>query len=443
MATFSLLNDDVDTRDFTVRRTGGRSVVICGPQNRSRVGGMKPTSDDAATQRRIENIFFSDYSLEEPSPRYVRLYDGFKEDITLGLAHLHEQLNRLFKFMNSKAPKGIEGHFNAQESRELIDLRDEVYALQNAVLNAGGSLALDSTYGAALEGADEWLVPSGGSPIPPGFTPVELKWHDPIFWFGEDVQIRLDERSEVELRTEGQGSFARVQSFLDPLYGVRVARKTLVSPSTAEEKYRFKQEFELMNSLNFPYILQVYKLADDERSYTMEYCHSTLEEYIGEQDDPIDFDLPTRRRVSLQFLNGLNYLHVKGICHRDLSYNNILVKRYDKKAVMLKLSDFGFAKPADSNFTKTSAEIFGSIVDPALGDFKNFQPVNDIYVAGFILSYIFTGQKRLLSDGSPLSEIIHKCSDSNPLRRYESVLGIINDIDRLQFRDRQGPVPTA
>lgn len=399
--------------------------------------GMTHVSDDDEVQQKIQTIFFSDYTFAEPSPRYLKLYDGFHEEITLGLADIHERLNNLFKFMNSKT----NGHYNADESRRLIDLQHEINGLRAAVSRAGSSLNLSSSYEATLEGADEWLVPTGGSPIPDNFTPVDIEWYEPIFSFGETTKIRLDNRTEVELKSEGQGSFARVESFIDPLYGVRVARKTLVSPATTEERYRFKQEFDIMRKLNFPYILRVYSLSDDERSYTMECCENTLEEYIAEQTSPTDFNLSTRRRIALQFLNGLNYLHSRNIFHRDLSYNNILVKRYDDKAVMLKLSDFGFAKPTESNYTKTAAEIFGSIVDPSLGNFKNFQAVNDIYAVGFILSYIFTGTKQLLSDGSPLSKIIHKCSDSNPTNRYQFVFSIINDIDNLHFYS--GPAPAA
>lgn len=398
---------------------------------------MTHVSDDDEVQQRIERIFFDDYIFAEPSERYIRLYGGGSDAITLGLADLHERLNNLFKFMNSKS----NGHFNAEQSRQLIDLRHEINGLRAAVSRAGNSLSLSSTYEATLEGADEWLVPTGGSPIPDGFTPVETEWHEPIFVFGQERRIDITERDFAELRTEGEGSFAKVESFIDSLYGVRVARKVLVSPATSEEKFRFKQEFEIMKQLNFPYILRVYTLANDERSYTMEYCENTLDTYIAEQKDPAVFNLAIRRRIALQFLNGLNYLHTRNICHRDLSYNNVLVKRYDNQAVMLKLSDFGFAKPHNSDFTKTAAEIFGSIVDPSLDNFKHFKPVNDIYAVGFILSYIFTGRKKLLSDDSPISRIIHKCSHSEPAKRYQYVFNIINDLENVKFYS--GPMPTA
>ncbi len=61
----------------------------------------------------------------------------------------------------------------------------------------------------------------------------------------------------------------------------------------------------------------------------------------------------------------------------------------------MKLSDFGLAKPQASDFTRTETEIRGTIVDPALDRFKDFEAVNDIYVVGFVLSYIFKGVGHL------------------------------------------------
>lgn len=114
---------------------------------------MTQVDEDAAVQQKIRNIFFADYTFAEPSDRFVRLYGDDRDDITLGLAHLHEQLNTLLKFLNSKAPKGAEGHYNAHESRQLIDLREEVLGLRSAVHNAGSSLSIDSTYERTLESA--------------------------------------------------------------------------------------------------------------------------------------------------------------------------------------------------------------------------------------------------------------------------------------------------
>jgi serine/threonine protein kinase len=187
-----------------------------------------------------------------------------------------------------------------------------------------------------------------------------------------------------------------------------------------------------MKGLDFPYILKVHKYDEEENSYTMEFCETTLEEHIKRRNNQPQFDFSVRRRIALQFLYGLNYLHKKGICHRDLSLKNILLRVFSDGAVQVKLSDFGLAKPRESEFTKSETEIKGTIVDPALDKFKDFEPVNDIYVLGFVLTYIFKGVNQLIPDFSSLGEIIQKCSHSDPTQRYQTVLEVIEAVENLE-----------
>jgi len=219
---------------------------------------------------------------------------------------------------------------------------------------------------------------------------------------------------------------------VDPNYDITFARKKLKRNADDRDVQRFRREYETMKGLDFPYILKVYRYNDAENSYTMEFCESTLEEYVKRRNNQPQFDFSVRRRIALQFLYGLNYLHLKQICHRDLSLKNILLRVFSDGAVTIKLSDFGLAKPQGSDLTKTESEIRGTIVDPALDRFKDFEPVNDIYVVGFVLSYIFKGVSHLLPEFTPLGEIIHKCSNSDPTRRYQTVLQIIEAVENLE-----------
>ena len=51
-----------------------------------------------------------------------------------------------------------------------------------------------------------------------------------------------------------------------------------------------------------------------------------------------------RKNIALQFLKGLKYLHSKDMYHRDISFNNILIKEFDDNFVIVKISDFGLLK---------------------------------------------------------------------------------------------------
>lgn len=138
-----------------------------------------------------------------------------------------------------------------------------------------------------------------------------------------------------------------------------------------------------------------------------------------------------RRKMAMQFLYAMNFLHKHDVCHRDLSYGNVLIHTYDG-AFAVKVSDFGLAKERNSDLTSTGSSMKGSIEDPALKSFKDFKPVNDIYSIGFILNYIFTGRRDLLADGSRLGFIIQKCSTTNSADRYQTVKGIIEDMRKTE-----------
>ena len=87
-----------------------------------------------------------------------------------------------------------------------------------------------------------------------------------------------------------------------------------------------------------------------------------------------------RRKMAMQFLYAMNFLHKHDVCHRDLSYGNVLIHTYDDGAFAVKVSDFGLAKERNSDLTSTGSSMKGSIEDPALKSFKDFKPVNDIYL---------------------------------------------------------------
>ncbi|WP_160098563.1 protein kinase family protein [Rhodococcus sp. T7] len=395
-------------------------------------------------ERRLERILRKYSSAELIDADYLELYLGHRNPFQSGdqlkhaFASIHERLDSEFDFMNTKARNGESGHFNADNSRELLGLIDEVRDLKSALEGTGKALTIVPEYERVLDGSKGWLVQSGGSLIPEGFTPVVVEKYDSVFGLA-DTALELADHSRVDLTLVGEGAYAIVHKFVDPNYDLTIARKKLKRGADERDIARFRREYEIMKGLDFPNILKVYRYNEAENSYTMEFCESTLEQYIKHRNNQQNFDFGTRRRIALQFLFGLNYLHRSLICHRDLSLKNVLLRAYSSGAVTVKLSDFGLAKPRDSDFTKTETEIRGTIVDPALDAFKEFEPVNDIYPVGFVLSYIFRGVKQLLPGSTPLGEIVQKCSHSDPKLRYQSVLEIIAAVENLEFRPEGTP----
>lgn len=237
--------------------------------------------------------------------------------------------------------------------------------------------------------------------------------------------------TQVSLQFVGRGSYAAVHRFTDPNYGIQIARKRLKKGLSAKEVERFRREFAIMKRFDFPYILKVYRYDESDDSYTMEYCEHTLKDYISHNNQKMP--LWARHKMAMQFLYAMNFLHKHGVYHRDLSYGNVLIHTYgDGGAFMVKVSDFGLAKERDSDLTSTGSSMKGSIIDPTLGSFRDFGPVNDIYAIGFILNYILTGKENLVTDGSRLGSIIQKCSAANPADRYQTVEDIIREMKKLR-----------
>lgn len=369
---------------------------------------------------------FARFGAMEVGDSISRLYDVSKP-IGRAMANLHGRLNGLFAFMNEKAL--VNHHFNADPSRELLDLISEVRATQTRLKRIGINLQLREDYRGVLEYVSSFLTRSGGSGIPDDFTAIEIAEYEPVFTSSE-TEIELAERRQrVQPKMVGEGAFANVFSYTDPEYGKKFAIKRAKSGLEVSEIRRFRQEFEILRSLNFPYVLEVYRYNEVRNDYTMEFCDHTLESYVTARNS--NLPLGSRRRIALQVLYGLNYLHRKRILHRDISLRNILVKVHDEGAATVKLSDFGLAKDIDSQVTRTNSEMRGSIIDPALQSFKDYTVINEIYPLGHILSFIFSGRKNLDATTGGIRAIVDRCVTHDLSARYQNVRSIIRDVEAL------------
>ncbi len=379
-------------------------------------------------QRQLDN-YLSQFAEKRVDERYLVLYDG-EQRFGRVFAWLHERYNGAFEFMNAKAPQGVGGHFNADPSRDLMEVNKTYSALLKITSKAGIRIKTKPEYQKVIDSSRGWLWSSGGSSIPEGLTPIEVEYYDTVFET-EESGTTLAGTEQVRLQLVGEGAYAFVYRFTDPNYGIQIARKRLKKDADPKEVERFRREFDIMERFDFPYILKVYRYDDSDNSYTMEYCEHTLRDYISHNIQKMSYQ--TRHKMAMQFLYAMNFLHRRGVCHRDLSYRNVLVHTYrGSDAFMVKVSDFGLAKEKNSDLTSTGSAMKGSIIDPALGSFRDFGPVNDIYEVGFILNYILTGKENLVTDGSRLGSIIQRCSDTNPADRYQTVWDIIEDMRKAE-----------
>lgn len=339
---------------------------------------------------------------------------------------LHERLNGHFLAINGRARSTR--HYWAESSREMIALIDEIEEALDLLRTSGFEVSLLGDYQAALERCEPWLSLSGGSEVPEGFQRIKVIKYEPVFIRPEATLSLQKTKTSVPLKMVGEGSYATVYSFTDPDYGIKFAVKRAKKNLSERDLLRFKEEFEVLKRLSFPYIIEVYKYDEMRNEYKMEFCGETLRKYIEKRNGDLPF--ATRKRIALQFLYGLNYIHTQGLLHRDISLQNVLLKVFDSGA-LVKIADFGLVKDQKSNFTRTKTEMRGTIRDPQLENFKEYGIVNEIYSIGWILSYIFTGRDSLKSDSDHAGRIVQKCVTHALDQRYPDVRSLIADVERL------------
>lgn len=376
--------------------------------------------DDAMLRELLDR-----YQAVEISPRIASLYD-VEDQTDRMFAAVHDQLNQLFSFLNTKARGN--GHFNADESRQLLALIEEVDDMSKILEIAAGGLTIDDRYRTALETCRGFLNFTQGSGIPDGFL-VDIIKYEPAF-LSEDRKVRVHNRPEAfDLQMIGSGSYAHVYRYFDTEYEQTFALKRAKKDASEQDLKRFRQEFDVMKSMRSPYIVNVHRFDADQNQYTMEHCDATLRQHIEKTNNTVTFS--TRKRMALQFLYGARHLHARGHLHRDVSYQNVLVKQYDGNIVVLKLSDFGLIKRDESDLTRTESELRGTILDPTLESFKDYALPNEIYCIGFVLSFIFSGRKKIGACTGEIGAIIDRCVHPDPTERYASTLDIIQDVENL------------
>jgi tRNA A-37 threonylcarbamoyl transferase component Bud32 len=350
------------------------------------------------------------------SEAFERLY---ADDTRFGhaFASLHERLNQNFDMINGRAK--TTKHFWAEPSREMLELIDELEETLEVLKVAGFEVIFAAEYRAAVDRCKPWLSMTYGSTVPDDFEQIRLIKFQPVFSMPE-TSVRLKkQQSAVKMNMVGEGSYAIVYSFTDPDYDIKFAIKRAKRHLSERDLYRFKQEFEVLKRLSFPYIVDVYQYDETRNEYKMEYCDETLRDYIARRNNKISFN--SRKRIALQFLYGINYIHHEQLLHRDVSLQNVMVKIYGSGAVLVKLSDFGLVKDRDSEFTRTKTEMRGTIRDPSLSSFRDYTVLNEIYSIGWVLSYIFTGREALKRGADEVSQIIQKCTANDPAERYQQV----------------------
>jgi eukaryotic-like serine/threonine-protein kinase len=145
------------------------------------------------------------YAGVKVDPAYARLYPE-QGPTSRMFANFHQRLNELFAFMNAKAKSNR--HFNAEESRNLIALIEEIEDAQKILKRVGVNFMIGDGYRRVIEACRAFLSESYGSTIPDDVGRVDIAKYEPVFLL-PDMEIQLPGRwKNVKLKMVGEGAFA-------------------------------------------------------------------------------------------------------------------------------------------------------------------------------------------------------------------------------------------
>ncbi|SFI18146.1 serine/threonine protein kinase [Lachnospiraceae bacterium NLAE-zl-G231] len=381
----------------------------------------------------IENYIESQYrellSCSQINVEYSDLYKSFRnQKLREILMTLHHDLVGLFRTMNERLPTGEhEAHFWAEPSRDLIKRIEIIFSLVSSLKATPLAFQIDPYYLELLTRCRDFLSSSGGSSLPPNMAKVELYYTLPIFLPLSSITISHKQQDfTFDLKLIGSGSYANVYKYKDTFYNRPFILKRAKKELTDKEMARFKREFDVMNDLSSPYILEVYCYNPDKNEYIMEYMDYTLDGYIAAHNSTLT--IIQRKGIAQQILRTFDYLHSKGHLHRDISPKNILIKEYDDTLVV-KLSDFGLVKIPDSTLTTVNTEFKGYFNDPALvvEGFNTYGIVHETYALTRVIYFVMTGKTNTEKiTNQNLRNFVERGLNPDKTKRFQNIRDMIS-----------------
>jgi len=277
----------------------------------------------------------------------------------------------------------------------------------------------------------------------------------------------------------GRGGMGEVYVAEDTKLGRRVALKMLPAAVTEdrERRARFEREARAVAALNHPHIVTIYGVEESDGTHflAMELVEGqVLTELIPRQglglSKLLDYGIPMADAVSTA--------HRKGIFHRDLKPDNVMVGDDGR----LKVLDFGLAKlreqepgemeqatslPTES--VTQDGKILGTVayMAPEQAEGKPVDARSDIFSLGVILYQMATGRRPFQGD-TPISTItailrdtptsvtevnrslprhlgrvIRRCLEKDPERRYQTAQDLRNELEALKEEAASGSLSVS
>lgn len=265
----------------------------------------------------------------------------------------------------------------------------------------------------------------------------------------------INDRYDI-LNLIGAGGMGAVYRAYDRLMDTEVALKQVTVPNeqlitnsvpdpTRQSHLALASEFRTLASLRHPHIISVLDYGFDESQFpyfTMELLESA--EIITTITKTLSDDV--KMQLIMQVLQALSYLHRRGILHRDLKPDNVLVIK-NEDCYEVKVLDFGLAVAHD--YKDQSETIIGTLayVAPEILQMQPASRESDLYAVGMMMYEIISGEYpfdmasvtdlmssilynkpnvRVPEIDRPLGSILKRLLQKSPEKRYTSAELVIS-----------------
>jgi serine/threonine-protein kinase len=288
-----------------------------------------------------------------------------------------------------------------------------------------------------------------------------------------DLQRRLGGRHEIE-RELGRGGMGAVYLARDVKLGRPVALKVLPAEfATATAlRDRFLRETRMAASFSHPNIVPVYAVeeSDDLLAYVMGYVEGESVAERVRRAGPLSVREVVRLLQDVGY--ALAYAHGRGIVHRDIKPDNIMIERATSRALVM---DFGvsrvIAAPDDGGGATAGLTRVGEVVgtaeymspEQATGDRVDGR--SDLDSLGLTAYYALTGRVAMAAESTgkalvkqitetlapmasvrpdlpaALADAIDRCLLKDPAARFARAEELVEALDAAQLTAPEVPVP--
>ncbi len=266
----------------------------------------------------------------------------------------------------------------------------------------------------------------------------------------------------------GEGGMGEVYRAEDTKLGREVAIKVLPEEvaSDPERLARFEREARAVAALSHPNILAIYDFGSHDG-----VTYAVMELLEGQTLREVLQDGPLSPRKALEYTrqtaNGLSAAHEKGIAHRDLKPDNLIITPKGR----IKILDFGLAKWAPTSQSEddpTMAQTLGAETGPGvvMGTVGYMSPEqvrgqqsdhrSDIFSLGAILYEMLSGNRAFQAESAvetmsailkqeptelsktvddlppSIDRVVHHCLEKNPEQRFQSAQDLAFQLEALQ-----------